>query len=143
FVLATPLDRDGIEQFFLKEYAPTPIMAPWDGGSGFYAKDNKDALRRIVQSDDHRLQDYRTSLAVAEAALAGYDRSASPKDEAKARLLTAIRSLLPDAALSWFDASVLLAGESPQYPPLLGTGGNDGRLDFTNNFMQRVLDVLP
>lgn len=143
FVLTTSLGREGIERFFLHDYAPTPIMALWNGGSGFYEKDNKDALLRIVRSEDPRLHDYRTSLAIAEAALAGYDRSASPKDDDKARLLTAIRSQLPDAALGWFDASVLLAGDSPQYPPLLGTGGNDGRLDFTNNFMQRVLDVLP
>lgn len=143
FVLTTPLDREGIEQFFVSDYAPTPIMAPWNGGSGFYEKDNKDALMRIAQSGDQRLRDYRACIAIAEAALAKYDRSASPKDEDKVRLLTAIRSQLPDAALGWFDAAVLLAGESPQYPPLLGTGGNDGRLDFTNNFMQRVLDVLP
>ncbi len=143
FVLTTSLDREGIAQFFLNNYTPTPIMAPWNGGSGFYEKDNKDALLRIVRSEDPRLRDYQTSLAIAESALAGYDRSASPKDDDKARLLTAIRSQLPDTALGWFDASVLLAGELPQYPPLLGTGGNDGRLDFTNNFMQRVLDVLP
>jgi CRISPR-associated protein Csx17 len=143
FVLTTSPDREGIEQFFLRDYAPTPIMAPWNGGSGFYEKDNKDALLRIVQSDDPRLSGYKESLAIAESALAGYDRSASPKDDYKARLLTAIRGQLPDTALGWFDASVLLSGESPQYPPLLGTGGNDGRLDFTNNFMQRVLDVLP
>lgn len=142
FVLTTPLDREGIERFFLQEYAPTPIMAPWNGGSGFYEKDNKDALLRIMQSHDARFAEYQASLAIAEAALAEYDRSASPKDDDKARLLTVTRSQLPDSALDWFDASVLLAGNSPQYPPLLGTGGNDGRLDFTNNFMQRVLDVL-
>ncbi|MHB8879535.1 MAG: type I-G CRISPR-associated protein Cas8g1/Csx17, partial [Myxococcaceae bacterium] len=28
------------------------------------------------------------------------------------------------------------------FPPLLGTGGNDGRLEFSRNFHQRVLDVL-
>lgn len=143
FVLTTSLDRAGVEQFFLSDYAPTPIMAPWNGGSGFYDKDNKDALLRVVQSEDPRLRDYRTSLAIAESELQGYDRAASPKGNDKVRLLTAIRGQLPDTALGWFDASVLLAGESPQYPPLLGTGGNDGRLDFTNNFMQRVLDVLP
>ncbi|MBV6416969.1 MAG: hypothetical protein CMLOHMNK_01587 [Steroidobacteraceae bacterium] len=142
FVLTVPLDRNELERFFLEEYAPTPILAPWNGGSGFYAKDNKDALLRIAQSEDRRLQDYRASLAVAESALAGFDRSASPKGDDKVRLLTVIRSQLPDTALGWFDASVLLAGEAPQYPPLLGTGGNDGRLDFTNNFMQRVLDVI-
>ncbi len=143
FVLTTSLDRAGIEQFFLHEYAPTPIMAPWNGGSAFYEKDNKDALLRIARSNDPRLRDYQESLAIAESALAGYDRTASPKGDDKARLLTSIRGQLQDAALGWFDASVLLSGESPQYPPLLGTGGNDGRLEFTNNFMQRVLEVLP
>lgn len=142
FVLTTVLDRERIEQFLLKDYAPTPIMAPWNGGSGFYEKDNKDALRRILRSEDPRLANYRTSLEIAEFVLEGYDRSVSPKEDKKARLLTAIRSQLPDTALGWFDASVLLTGESPQYPPLLGTGGNDGRLDFTNNFMQRVLEAL-
>lgn len=142
FVLTTPLDRERVERFFLREYAPTPIMAPWNGGSGFYEKDNKDALLRITQIHDSRFAEYQASLTIAEVALAGHDRSASPKDDDKARLLTAIRGQLPDSALGWFDASVLLAGDSPQYPPLLGTGGNDGRLDFTNNFMQRVLDVL-
>jgi CRISPR-associated protein Csx17 len=143
FVLRTSLDREGVERFFLHEYAPTPIMAPWNGGSGFYDKDNKDALQRIMQSDDVRFVGYKTCLAVAESALDGHDRTASPKDDDKVSLLVAIRSQIPDSALGWFDASVLLAGDSPQYPPLLGTGGNDGRLDFTNNFMQRVLDVLP
>jgi CRISPR-associated protein Csx17 len=28
------------------------------------------------------------------------------------------------------------------FPPLLGTGGNDGRLDFSNNYMQRVVACL-
>lgn len=143
FVLTTSLDREGIERFFLHDYAPTPIMAPWNGGSGFFSKDNRYALLRIAGSSDPRLGAYRESLAVAEAALEGFDRSESPKEEDKARLLTAMRSQLPDTALSWFDASVLLTADSPRYPPLLGTGGNDGRLDFTNNFMQRLLDVLP
>lgn len=142
FVLTTPLDRGGIEKFFLEEYAPTPVMAPWNGGSGFYEKDNKDALLRIMQSGDARLHDYRNCLAIAESALSGYDRSSSPKEDDKARLLSTMRGLLPDGALAWFDASVLLASEAARYPPLLGTGGNDGRLDFTNNFMQRVLDVI-
>src|SRR5699024_5561634 len=57
-------------------------------------------------------------------------------------LLVKIRAQLPDNALGWFDAAVLIAGESAQYPPLLGTGGNDGRLDFTNNFMQRLAEVI-
>ncbi len=41
FVLMTSLDREGIERFFLREYAPTPIMSPWNAGSGFYYQERK------------------------------------------------------------------------------------------------------
>jgi len=43
----------------------------------------------------------------------------------------------------WMDAAMVLssAGE-PSWPALLGTGGNDGRLDFTNNAMQRLADLF-
>ncbi len=43
----------------------------------------------------------------------------------------------------WLDAALVLpeAGK-PTYPALLGTGGNDGNLDFTNNAMQRLGDLF-
>lgn len=142
FVLRNSLSRADVERFFLDDYEPTPIMAPWNGGSGFYEKDNKTALKAIQQSTGPRLAAYRACLEIAEQALTGLDLSASPKGDDKAALLARIRGLLPDDVLGWFDASVSLSADSAQYPPLLGTGGNDGRLDFTNNFMQRLLDVL-
>jgi CRISPR-associated protein Csx17 len=37
FVLVTELDWDAIEQFFLQDYRPTPILAPWNMESGFYS----------------------------------------------------------------------------------------------------------
>ena len=40
-VLHTSLSRDGLERFFLDEYEPTPVMAPWNGGSGFYFRERK------------------------------------------------------------------------------------------------------
>lgn len=142
FVLRTALDRAAIERYFLHDYEPTPIMAPWNGGSGFYEKDNKVAFEVIRRTHDQRFKNYQLCLDVAEHALFGIDRSTSPKGSDKNALLARIRGQLPDDALTWFDASVLLSGDSSAYPPLLGTGGNDGRLDFTNNFMQRLVDVL-
>ncbi len=141
-LLRTPLTREQMEQFFLRDYQPTPVMAPWNGGSGFYKKDNKEALETILDSKQPRLDLYRNCLHMVEDALEGMDRSASPKGDEKALLLIRMRGLLPDEAIAWLDAAVLLAGDTPQYPPLLGTGGNDGRLDFTNNFMQRLVEVL-
>ncbi len=37
FVLVTELDWDAVEQFFLQDYRPTPILAPWNMESGFYS----------------------------------------------------------------------------------------------------------
>lgn len=43
----------------------------------------------------------------------------------------------------WMSAALVLdANGEPSYPALLGTGGNDGRLDFTNNFMQQVQQLF-
>jgi hypothetical protein len=42
-----------------------------------------------------------------------------------------------------FEAQVKADGGAELFfPPLLGTGGNDGRLDFSTNFHQRLLDVM-
>ena len=55
-------------------------------------------------------------------------------------------ALIPDCRRAWrgphaewLSAAVVLAEDgSPEWPSLLGTGGNDGNLDFTNNFMQQL-----
>lgn len=39
----------------------------------------------------------------------------------------------------WLAAAVVLDEDgNPEWPSLLGTGGNDGNLDFTNNLMQQI-----
>jgi CRISPR-associated protein Csx17 len=35
FVLVTSLDEDELQEFFLNEYVPSPVLAPWNGGGGF------------------------------------------------------------------------------------------------------------
>jgi len=43
----------------------------------------------------------------------------------------------------WLSAAVVLDEDgNPQWPSLLGTSGNDGNLDFTNNFMQRIGELF-
>lgn len=130
--------------YLLDDYAPTPVLAPWNGGSGFYKNKNQLALQKILKSSTSRLSAFRLSLDIAERSLhlEGLQREGGPKNEAKTKLLYRLRSLLPDDALEWFDASILLAGEKEKFPPILGTGGNDGNLEFTNNFMQRLLDLI-
>lgn len=44
---------------------------------------------------------------------------------------------------AWMDAAVVLPEEGkPSFPALLGTGGNDGRIDFTNNAMQHLVSLF-
>jgi len=44
---------------------------------------------------------------------------------------------------AWMDAAVVLPElGKPSFPSLLGTGGNDGRVDFTYNAMQRLADLF-
>lgn len=65
-----------------------------------------------------------------------------PEGPAKARLVAGLRGRLADVALDWLDAALALSGGRLSFPQLLGTGGNDGRLEFTNNFMQRLASMF-
>lgn len=142
FVLLTRLDTEALQRFFLEEYAPTPVLAPWNGGSGFYPGDNQSGIEPIENGSTERLAKLRDTIATIRTVLRRRGLEAKPEGDAKSALLAELRAELSDEALAWLDAAVVLTEESPRYPPLLGTGGNDGRLDFTNNFMQRVVAVI-
>lgn len=136
--LHTTLDRASLAHFLLNEYRPTPILAPWNGGSGFYGG-GSEPLEAIAGSAGDRLARYRDAIE----AIRTFIPAAKPKDEQKGELLRLCRAELPDEVVPWLDACFVLGESGPGYFPLLGTGGNDGRLDFTNNFMQRLADVIP
>jgi CRISPR-associated protein Csx17 len=142
FVLRSALDVDELRRFLLEDYRPTPIVGPWNGGSGFYPKGNRSALESIPSGQAARFAAVRRAIATAREVVSRFGLKSSPKDEDKAAFLAAVRATFSDDALVWVDAAVLLGAEDPRYPPLLGTGGNDGRLDFTNNFLQRLVELF-
>lgn len=141
FVLASALDEDALSRFFQESYRPTPIAAPWAGGSGFFGRDNRKAVDAIAASQVPRLQEYRSLIERVRAILQQEGQAAKPSDEAKEHLLRRYRRELPDTFVEWMDCALVLQSEGQAFPPLLGTGGNDGRLDFTQNFMQRLVDL--
>lgn len=74
-------ERDELVRFFIEEYAPTPILAPWNAGSGFFLKwDEKgrrfksreasDALEKVVKSDSPRFAKYRDQILAVKKLLA-------------------------------------------------------------------------
>ena len=141
FQLVTSLDKASLAAYFLERYEPTPILAPWNGGSGFYPGDSKEALNYIIKSESPRLRNYREALQVATGLLKEMGVSTKPGGETKRQLMKLCRQRLPDAAVAWLDCTYLLSAEKTRFPPILGTGANDGRLEFSNNFMQRLSDV--
>lgn len=142
FVLRSSLDRPALANFFRAEWCPTPVISPWNGGSGFYPKDNQIAANALLASHDPRVIVLAECIRSARSYVASAGWSERPAEEAKLTMISAMRASLPDPALAWLDAAVVLGDDRLLFPPLLGTGGNDGRLDFSNNFHQRVVQVL-
>lgn len=132
---------EDITEFFVRDFVPTPVFSPWNAGSGFGEKDKTPLkyIRMLESSTTARLTSYRDTLAVIRLVLT----AKSGKGWTKERLVQELRNRLPDDALPWMDASVVLTAKKTEYPPILGTGGNDGRLDFSTNVHQRLVDVLP
>ena len=142
FHLASELDHDGLKAFFLDRYAPTPLVAPWNGGSGFYPKDKKDGIEPLSVAQAARFASYRQAIEAART-LVG-DREERPEGDEKVELLRQARARWRGSLLDWLSAALVLTdGKSAvSYPALLGTGGNDGHLDFTNNQMQRLVELF-
>lgn len=142
FHLMTELNESQIVHFFLYEYEPTPIIAPWNGGSGFFKKDNQKALKAILNSKTKRFEKYKNIIQMAIGILYELNIKEKPDESLKIELLRTLRSRMPDEFVRWFDAAVQIIEDDTRYPPLLGTGGNDGRLEFTNNYMQRLITLI-
>lgn len=141
-MLTSRFDAEALTRFFLDAYAPTPMLTPWNGGSGFFPGDQQAGIAAIEASTDARFEPYRKSIAAARSILRDLRLAEKPAKEHKPGLMKRCRNRLPEAFLRWLDAAVVLSDDDPRYPPLLGTGGNDGRLDFANNFMQRLAELF-
>jgi len=228
FLIRTALSKEELESFFCREYAPTPIVSPWNGGSGFYPGDTPDGIQAISASIDPRFAPYRevielikkwpempsppnrvedvvnilrsavsamrqgkkrddtekllrdlegstpggqwngrhpgeVRLAELETAVKKGKCSELPmlrnwwnaakkargectrmeRGGNKEAIIAACRSRLPEVCLAWVDAVCALHSDGKaSYNPVLGTGGNELRLDLSNNFMQRVAELL-
>lgn len=140
FVLYSELDGGALSSFFLNDYQPTPIVGPWAGGSGFFSRDNKKAISALTAPEcSPRCAAYRNVVQIIQPLLQQAGVKDKPTPEQKADLLRRFRSELPEKALQWMDAALVLQSDGQDFAPLLGTGGNDGRLDFSQNFMGRLI----
>lgn len=179
FVLTTSLDRNGIERFFLNDYAPTPIISPWSGRAGFLEGDDSQGSKRkgavilgrieaaagkrfeqyrrvvstirhvpVIQQLDQVRADRKRLEALKKAKglnLVGVDQLSEIKrrePELKSELLQALRNELDDSILPWIDACFALSGDDRTPGPLLGSGGNEGSMDFSINHVGYLLKLI-
>jgi CRISPR-associated protein Csx17 len=143
FKLTGPIDQDALCHFFVRDYCPTPVITPWNSASGFYSGKPVVMIEGIAKSVNPRLAMYRQAIFEARAILAGNGFDRKPGTMEKQLIIGTIRSRLPEQVVEWIDTLGVLTDEKMSYAPLLGTGGNDGRLEFAVNFMQHLLRVIP
>ena len=105
FFLRSALDRDGLVEFLLNDYRPTPIVSPWNGGSGFYPKDNTKAMEKIGEQDSPRFRLWNEVIAEGRQILIRSQMLQVAKKDLKRWVLAQCRARFPDDALGWLDAA--------------------------------------
>lgn len=154
--------KNEIVEFFCNKYSPTPMIVPWNKSGGFFA-DGKNKtpykeLKKMEDSKDPRLERYRNTINETKNILkmlkhsgkriANDDGEIIPEENKQTKktikytILKECRNHLPDDVIVYLDALYMLTSIEPIYNKLLGSGGNDGRLEFIINFMQNLNNVF-
>ncbi|MFW6191263.1 MAG: type I-U CRISPR-associated protein Csx17 [Thiohalospira sp.] len=147
FILCSRLDAAGLRQFLLEEYQPTPLLAPWGARSGFYPGSAESGARKVLESiletESERLGPYRKAIDSIKELLEEHGFEEKPSDdERKLQLMRLCRAELDEELVQWLDACFTLTAEWRRFPPLLGTGGNEGSGSYLSGFGQLVVECL-
>ncbi len=147
FWLRSKLDEAALVTFFLEDYSPTPLVGPWGARSGFFPasseKSAREAIEAILASDLSRFQSFQSAVMSVRVILTDLGLSEkADSDEDKLNLLKACRANLNDDLLKWLDAVYVLLNDGRAFPPLLGTGGNEGSGSYMSGFAQQVVSVV-
>jgi len=146
-VLSTSLDEAALAQWLVDAYEPSPIISPWNSGSGFAGNGKsiaaEHALESFRSSTEPRFAALRTAIRAADRVVEtgrarGWEGGSLWAKEHKADVVRLCRNLLPDDALAWLDVAVTLTVDDLRFSPLTGTGGNFGRQELSATFLQRL-----
>lgn len=121
------INEDDLIRFLVEDFAPSPVFSPWNKeGDPTQNKTTSEQLSRITTSGSTRFERYRTTIESWRSIAS----SPAWTSGEKADRLRAWRAAAPDDALGWIDAAAVAGPDEPSFPPLLGSGGNDGRFEF-------------
>lgn len=103
-------------------FRPTPVLSPWNSGSAEHALD----LAKSIGVFPDLIKDAEKALALTSI-------------KEKRDVITAARSTLSDDAVEWIDACVWETRDEELYfNGILGSGGNEGRLDYSRAYLRAV-----
>ena len=124
------IDEERLVAFLLNDFAPTPVFSPWnkDGNPNLNKTPRNQLAELCAESAGPRFAGYRETLTAWRSPRV---QSSWASDDKSLQLHT-WRACAPDSALGWLDAAFVLGLKKPAFPPLLGSGGNDGRFEFAN-----------
>lgn len=157
FVLLSELGEDELIDFFLDEYRPSPVFSPWNFESGFYPMSTKkEAIKTIEglrKNTEDRLSILTNTIRLVDEAI---EKVIGKKLEEidnktikdyKHRLMAYCRNTLPDEYVEWLDTVyALILNDKFDYnlsfAIVMGTGGNDSRLEFSVNYLKSICHVF-
>jgi CRISPR-associated protein Csx17 len=140
------IEASELVDLLLDEWEPSPVLTPWNNASGFYASSKgqlaADAMRAIIASGLPRLAKLRSTIERVRQVVTTWDLKEAPDGEAKARFIGHLRSILSDEAIEWLDAVAAVDDQDVRMMPLLGSGGNEGVLDYSGLFLRSLCDTI-
>jgi CRISPR-associated protein Csx17 len=95
-----------------------------------------DRVRTEKKALEKHKKDPRTRVSEKAAIADRLKELASREKHLKATLLVSLRAELPDETVEWIDACFAVGDEDIKVGALLGTGGNEGSMDFSINHLQ-------
>ena len=144
-ILHTELSEDEIVEFVLKQYRPSPIVAPWS-----YNKYQKAITQCKDVIGSERFKSYKETVDQIENVISEFCKitkieefeKSSIDKKTKPLFLRLCRNTLPDDAIPWLDAVFVLTGQDVKFAPILGSGANDGNFDMAANFLTKLKILL-
>lgn len=97
-------------------------------------------IKKKLEDKKNKLKKDKQRLNEIEAAR--LKEATNLVNETKNNILYHIRTGFPDDVVRWLDSCLAITPNGINYSPLLGSGGCDGRLEMSVNFMSNVLAVF-
>lgn len=139
-------DESELLGFLLDRWAPASVLTPWNNASGFYPSSKgrlaEAAMKAITTANTPRFSSLVHSILRVRALVQKAGYQVAPEGEEKAAFIARLRGALSDDAVAWLDAVAVVDADDVRMMPVLGSGGNEGVLDYSGLFLRSIQETL-